>query len=223
MRQPGTQNLWAEINGGMRGSTLLNTGAAVTILATVQLFAAGFLGQVSGLLVNSAWLCWIMALWFLAAGFVWIGVHPFLGRFGLVVGTFHFLNGLFLLLVIFARMEPFVPNASLSIGRTLLLLFFVLIEKKHLRQFNVTFLVTVAFLQFLKISLRITEVLPSLGKVYDSALDSSLLILLAVAIILLGKDIKMAENAWAKELLATRASGFGEFNNPEHNWNRNSD
>ncbi len=223
MNQPGTQNLWAEINGGIRGSSLLNAGAVVTILATVQLFAAGFLGEISGLLVSSAWLCWITALWLLATGFFWIGVQPLLGRFGLLVGTFHFFNGLSLLLVIFLGVKPFVPNASLSIGRTLLLLFFVLIEKKYLKPFHIRALVSVAFLQFLKISLRTTEVLPSFGKLGDSALDSTLLILMAVSILLISRDIKRAENAWARELLAGRASGFGDFNNPEHKWNESSD
>ncbi len=223
MDQPGNHNLWAEINGGMRGSTLLRAGAVLSILATGQLFAAGFLGQSSGILINSAWLSWIAALFLLASGFFWIGVHPFLGRFGLGVGVFHFLNGLFLFGVIFAEMNPFLPNASFSIGRTLLLLFFVLIEKKHLRSLSLITLVVAAFLQLMKIGLRLSELLPSLGRIPDSAIDSGLLVLMGVALFLLGGDVKTAENKWAREMLANRATGFNEFNNPEHNWNRAKD
>ena len=223
MSRPGTPNPWSEINGGMRGSILLRIGAVMTIVATMQNFGAAFMDEASGILVSSAWLCWIMALWFLAAGFIWIGVHPFLGRFGLVVGGFHFLNGLFLLGVLFGGVQPFLPSVSLSIGRTLLLLFFVMMEKKHLRSFNKTLLVVVALLQFLKISLRIMEVLPSWGAIADSGLDSLLLSLLAVAIFLVGKDVEFVENSWARELAANRSSGFGDFNNPEHDWNQGED
>jgi hypothetical protein len=223
MSRPGTPNPWSEINGGMRGSILLRIGAVMTILATMQNFGAAFMEDAPGILVSSAWLCWIMALWLLAAGFIWIGVHPFLGRFGLAVGAFHFLNGLFLLGVLFGGVKPFLPSVSLSIGRTLVLLFFVMLEKKHLRSFSKTLLVVVALLQFLKISLRIMEVLPSWGGIAGSGLDSLLLSLLAVAIFLVGKDVEFVENSWARELAANRSSGFGDFNNPEHDWNQGED
>jgi len=207
----------------MRGSILLRSGAVITVLATLLNFAPNILPEAPGMLVSAAWLLWIMALWLLAAGFIWIGVHPFLGRFGLVVGGFHFINGLFLLGVLFGGVAPFLPNASLSIGRTLLLLFFVLMERKHLRSSSINFLILVAFLQFLKITLRIMDILPSFGNIADSGLDSGLLALIAVAIFLVSNDIKIVENSWARELASTRASGFGDFNNPEHDWNQDED
>jgi len=219
MIQTGASNPWSEINGGMRGSVLLSAGAIITVLATLQNFSTNFITEVPGALVASAWLCWIMALWLLAAGFFWVGIHPFMGRLGLAVGGFHFLNGLFLLVIIFAQVPPFLPNASLAIGRSLLLLFFVMVEKKHLRPLTVSMMMIAACLHFLKISLRIMEVLPTFGKVGDNGLDTGLLVLLAVAIILLGKDIKIVENSWAQELASNRVSGFDEFNNPEHEWN----
>ena len=221
MSRSGTSNPWSDINGGMRGSVLLAAGAIISILATLQNFSTNFLSEVPGTLVASAWLSWIMALWFLAAGFFWIGVHPFMGRFGLAVGVFHFLNGLFLLVVIFAQVAPFFPNASLAIGRTLFLLFFVIIEKTHLRTITVTTMMIVALMHFLKITLRIMEFLPTFGKIADSGLDTGLLVLLAGAILLLGRDLKTVENAWAQELVSTRDSGFDGFNNPEHKWNNN--
>ncbi len=223
MSSTGNSNPWAEINGGMRGSNLLRMGSAATLLATLMNFLPSVWADAPGMLVTAAWLTWIMALWFLAAGFVWIGVHPFMGRFGLSVGGFHFLNGLFLLGVLFGGVKPFLPNASLSIGRTLLLLFFVLMEKRHLRKLTINFILLAAFLQFLKISLRIMEILPSLGKIADSGLDSGLLAIIAAAIFIMGKDIRSVENSWARELAATRASGFSDFNNPEHDWNREND
>lgn len=220
MSHSGKTNPWAEINGGIRGSVLLKTGAAMTILATLQNLAATYLENAPDALVSSGWLCWIMALWFLAAGFIWIGVHPFLGRFGWVVGGFHFLNGLVLLSVIFFGVAPFLPNVSLSIGRTLLLLFFVLMEKPALSSLSIYTMVFVSLLQFLKISLRIMEILPSLGEIGNSGIDAILLTLLAAAIFLVAKDIKNAENSWATELASNRTSGFRDFNNPEHDWNR---
>lgn len=223
MSRPGTPNPWSEINGGMRGSILLYAGAATTLLATAQNFAADFMMDPPGMLISSAWLCWVMALLLLAAGFIWTGVHPFLGRIGLIVGGFHLLNGLFLFAVLFLGMKPFLPNVSLSIGRTLFLLIFVLMEKQYLRKFSVVTMMVVSFLHFLKISLRIMDILPSFGKYADSALDSTLLALLAVTIIIVGRDINFVEEKWARELAANRSSGFTDFNNPEHDWNRDKD
>lgn len=215
---------WAEINGGLRGSLLLRAGALFTILATGQYFASVLLtsptGQASGKLVASSWLFWIAALWLLAAGFIWVGVQPFLGRFGLATGIFHLLNGVFLLLVLFAGVKPFLPNASLAIGRTLLLLFFVLAEYKHLKGSHVWILAGVALLQFLKIGLRISDQLPALSQKYDVGLDSLLLSLLAVAVYLMAGDLHHQENQWARKVASTRAKGLAEFNNPEHDWNR---
>ncbi len=227
MNQSKPENPWAEINGGLRGSTLLHAGALMTIVGTVGNFVSDFIassaGPAPGLLVTVAWLSWILALWLLAAGFVWIGVQPFLSRFGLFVGGFHLLNGVFLLVVLFAGVAPPLPNISLSIGRNLLLVFFVFQERKLLGKWSSNLMVTAALLQFIKIGFRILGVLPPLGKIADSGLDSLLLTLLGLSIYLVGTDVKKSENNWAIELAATRSSGFGAFNNPEHDWNQTED
>ncbi|MCP4293608.1 MAG: hypothetical protein GY780_17415 [bacterium] len=224
MTEQKQQNPWNEVNGGLRGSTLLKGGAIVSVLATGQNFAAYYLGstshQFSSFLVSSAWLTWILALWLMAAGFIWVGLQPFFTRFGWFVGGFHFLNGLYLLVVLFAGFSAPLPGISISLGRTLLLLFFVILEKKGLKPWHRWFMVIITLLQFSKMTLRILDQLPQLGSYYDSAIDSFVLLLMSLGIFLVGNDLKKAENAWATDLASTRASGFDSFNNPEHQWNR---
>lgn len=220
-------NFWAEINGGLRGSLLLRLGALFTIAATVQNLLPLVLetmGQASpGFLVTTAWLSWIAALMLLAAGFIWVGVQPFFSRFGLLVGIFHLLNGIFLLVVLFARVQSPLPGVSLAIGRTLLLLFFGLIEKKRLRPFTSVALLTVSGLQLVKIALRLLDWMPPMSSLLAGSLDSLFLTLIALVLFLVGGDVRRAEDKWARELASTRASGFGEFNNPEHDWNQPED
>ncbi len=220
-------NFWAEINGGLRGSILLRIGALFTIAATAQNLLPRILETVGepspGFLVTTAWLSWIAALMLLAAGFIWVGVQPFFSRFGLLIGIFHLLNGVFLMVVLFARVPSPLPGVSLAIGRTLLLLFFGLLEKSRLRPFTTGALITVAGLQSVKIALRLLDWMPAMSPLLVGALDSLILTLIALALYLVGGDIRKAEDQWARELASTRASGFGEFNNPEHDWNRSED
>jgi hypothetical protein len=227
MDQPSSANPWSEINGGLRGSTLLASGAILSILATWQNFASIVLATegepASQALVTCAWLCWILALWLLAAGFIWVGVQPFLSRLGLIVGLFHLINGVVIFAVLFLGFNSPLPGISLAIGRTLLLFFFVIAEKGYFSRFTVNALASVALLQFFKIALRTMEFVPQLHQNINAGLDSIILTLLAVCIILLGRNLKRVEDSWATELAATRSSGFGEFNNPEHEWNRGDD
>ncbi len=214
---------WAEINGGLRGSSLLNAGALLTIVAAVGNFIGDLLATSGSPIVNlitgGAWLSWILALWLLAAGFIWIGVQPFLSRFGLIVGVFHLLNGAFLMAVIFAGINQALPNTPFSIGRNVLLISLVLIERRVLEKNLGRFLIIMATLQIVKVTLRVLGLMPSMGRIADSGLDSLLLALLGMSIFMVGNEFKKSENLWALELASTRSAGLGSFNNPEHDWN----
>ncbi len=227
MSQAKLNNPWGEINGGLRGSTLLRTGALLTILATLGNFASTFLksnsAQVPDILISGAWLSWILALWLLAAGFIWIGAQPFMTRFGWFVGGFHLLNGVFLLAILFARVDPPLPSISLSIGRNLLLIFFVFRELNYLNAWVGRFLISISFLQLIKITFRVLDLMPSMDEILTAGLDSLFLTLLGLSLFLVGNQIKKTENQWALEIASTRASGFSAFNNPEHDWNKQKD
>ena len=224
MNQTDNSNSWDKVNGGLRGSTLLCSGAITMVLATWQNFTAKSIsldnGQVPELLITSAWLCWIVALWLLAAGFLWIGTQPFLSRMGLVVGIFHLVSGIYLLIILFGGTDLRLPGVSLSIGRTLLVIVFAFVERKHLHPINFNALVAVALLQYMKIGFRLIGILPSMGPMANGGLDSLLLTLLAVAIFLVGRDIRMVENQWAMMQTVAPVCGLGDFNNPEHEWNK---
>ena len=219
MNQAKLQDCWAESNSGLRGSTLMRIGGLLTIVAPLGKSSAEMLSQktdLAHLLMTASWVSWILALLVLAAAFIWVGAKPFLGRFGLYVGIFHLLNSVFLMVVLFANVNPPVPSISLSIGRNLLLVFFVLLERRNMGKPAGKFLISMALLQIVKMGTRLLDLTPTLVKQASSGLDSLFLILLGLSLVLLGNEIKKSENIWARQLLATRASGLAAFNNPEH-------
>lgn len=225
MNQSSRSNPWEEINGGLRGSTLLRAGAILSLPAALLNFAYSFLPSQGLALgdwaVTSAWLVWIVALLFMAGGFLWVGIQPFLGRFGWVVGGFFFLNALYLVLVLFARYPLPVPGASIVMGRTLVLLFFAVLESNNLSRKYSLGLIVIAFLQLAKITLRLLELWPAIAPGLDQGIDAGILILMSLALFFVGGVIRRAENSWAREIASQRAGCFADFNNPEHDWNKN--
>ncbi len=219
-----TRDPWGEINGGLRGSNLLRAGALLSIPAALLNFATVFLPSQGISLgdagVTGAWLLWIASLFLLAAGFMWVGIQPFFTRYGWAIGAFYLLNALYLVLVLFAQQRLPVPGVSIALGRTVLLLFFAMIEKKGLPSRHAVALVLVSVLQFAKIAARLADLWPELDPALDAGLDALVLVATGVVLLLVAGDIRHAESAWARELAGQRANSFAEFNNPEHQWNR---
>jgi len=220
MSEKNQADAWGEINGGLRGSTLLRGGAVVSITAALLNVGAEVFPHLNDPLVTLAWLLWIAALGLMGAGFMWVGVQPFYTRYGWVIGIFFAINALYLMGVLFAGIRPPVPGVSLSIGRALLLLFFAMVEKKDLRPGPATALILIALLQFLKIGVRLAGYWPELTPLLDAGLDAALVVGTAVVIFLVGGSIRRAENMWAREIASQRHGVFSDFNNPEHDWNR---
>ncbi len=213
---------WSDINGGIRGSILLRSGAVVIFLAAMLNFFSRLLttATAQSFLVEPAWVAWILGLWVLASGFFWVGVQPILTRMGIVVGLFFFLNGLLPLVILFMSVTPLIPLTALSMGRAFLLLVFAILEREQVGTRTTTLLVLSAGLLLVKITLRLTGLLPALGNPVDPALDALLVILMATAIFSLGTAVRTMENVWALEMASNRGSSFADFNNPEHERNK---
>ncbi len=66
---------WNDINGGLRGSTLLRIGALLSIPAALLNVGAEVLPHLADTMVTTAWLLWIAALALMGAGFMWVGIQ----------------------------------------------------------------------------------------------------------------------------------------------------
>lgn len=216
-------NYWSEVEGGFRSSFMLRSGALILALGAILNLAASVLGGAGNpleSLSNAAWLLFIVALWALAGGFVWVASYPFLTRFGFVTGAFHLAHGLYLLVLFFnVNLTP-IPPVSVTVGRLLATILFALVEKDWLNRTTRSWLIVAAGLQLLKILARILGLWPDLGPVLDQALDAGILVGLAAAYLNLGGAIKRRENIWAKRTYESRQANFADFNNPEHSWNK---
>jgi len=209
---------WTERYGALRGSSLLRSGAVAIFLAACLNFFSQLMVTQMGetVLVTPAWVGWILGLWVLAGGFVWVGLQPILTRLGVLVGLFFFLNGLLLLLTLFLQIPPLIPLASMSLGRTFLLLVFAVREKDVIGERPMLMLVITASLLMGKTLLRLMDLMPSAGFPVDPALDATLVILLAVALFTLGNAVRSGENRWARESPSRHTLIFADFNNPDH-------
>ncbi len=108
----------------------------------------------------------------------------------------------------------------MAIGRALLLLFFAMVESRDLKIRSTVTLVVIALLQLMKMVARLTGYWPDLTPLMDTSLDAALVLCTAVALFVAGGSIRRAENKWAGEVAVHRQGVFADFNNPEHEWNR---
>ncbi len=216
-------DFWSEVGGGLRGSVMLLLGTVTTASGGLIDLGAQIFADANGPSETAtfvAWVLFIIGLWLLAAGFFWVGSHPFLTRFGFVVGAFHAAQGIYLLILLFTFTAATIPPVSLTIGRLLATLLFPFIEKEWLDKRTRNLLVGAASLQLLKVSGRVLGFLPELSPPFEPLLDAVLLLGLAAALLHLRTTIRYEENSWAKTIYETSHSDFADFNNPEHAWNK---
>jgi len=128
-----TLNHWSEIEGGFRGSSFLKLGALFTVAGALTNLGANLLGGASSPSPTAtivAWLLYIVGLWLFTGGFVLAGTQRILTKFSILVGIFHGLQGIELLIILFTAIEVPVPAISMTVGRLISLLFFVYIERQ---------------------------------------------------------------------------------------------
>ncbi len=216
-------NYWRETRSGLRSSNTIFVGTLLAAISSLLQFSSPYLEHLnfasSETLLSGFWLLWILSLWILGIAFIWVGNHPFLSQFGSVVGVFYFLQGTYLIVILYSHTEPMVPPLVFTVGRLMALFLFGLVERPSIGiPLSILIWVT-SLLQLLKITLRVMNTLPEMTPLVESAVDSFFLLLVCVALIQLGRLLRTLENLWAKEKYQTRSSGFSDFNNPEHKWN----
>ena len=216
-------NYWSAVDGGFRGSVLLRLGAVLSACGALTNMGAELLGSAAGASANVttvAWLIYIAALWLLGSGFLWVGSHPYLTRFGFVVGALHIVQGFYLLVLLFTTAALPVPPVSLTVGRLLATVMFALIEKESLAPRLRLLIGLSAGALLLKATLRAGGIWPALPGPFSPLIDVVFLLVLAAAMLQLASAVRSEEDTWAKMIYETKNADFADFNNPEHEWNK---
>ena len=216
-------DLWNEANGGLRGSTFLRIGGAAYLIAALLHFSARMMvpdatGPDDPFFVV-ALLAWDFSLFLLAAGFFWTGINPFMSRFGIGLGLFITAQAVFLLIALVTSNVFPIPPATLTVGRTLLMAVFALVERKHLGRWTALALGLASALQFLRVFLRVMEIFPPLDMPWDAVVSTLIMVITAGAVYSVGNAVRRHEESWALANAPLGPSQFKDFNNPHHDWN----
>ena len=226
MSDNSTTNYWAEIDGGFRGSLMMRLGAVAVAGAGLVDLGARLLAETNGPsdgITRIAWLLYIVGLWLVAAGFIWVGSQPIMTRFGFVVGAFHAVQGVHVLVMLFTFAAVRIPPISLTIGRLLATLFFAFMEKEWLNRRTRYFLAIASGLMLMKAISRLLGFLTALGSPLEPLLDTVLLLGVSASLLHLATVIRLEEDDWAQTIYETGHADLADFNNPEHSWNKTED
>lgn len=179
--------------------------------------AGGETGLLHGYLPFSIW---TSALVMFAIGFLWIGGTSEYSRACFWVALLHLAQAVNILwIVIVQGSSPIAPD-SLTVGRLLTLLVFVLADRTRLPRGLRLLLGGGALLQLLKIVARTVHLLPADDSPWRTGLDVGLVLWLAAALLWTGSSFLDREREWEQQQPPEEAMGFADFNNPEHPWNK---
>lgn len=182
-----------------------------------RLGAGGQDGLLQGYLPISIWTA---ALVLLAIGFLWIGTTAEFSRAAFWVALLHLAQAANILwIVIIQGRSAFAPD-SLTVGRMLTLLVFVLADRSRLPRGLRFLLAGGALLQMGKVVLRSAHFLPTDDPYWLTGLDVGLALGLAAALFWIGSSLLDREREWEQQQAPEEAMGLAEFNNPEHPWNK---
>lgn len=163
---------------------------------------------------------WTAALVLFAIGFLWIGTVTEFSRAAFWVALLHLAQAINILwIVIIQGRTPFAPD-SLTVGRMLTLLVFVLADRSRLPGGLRLLLAGGALLQMGKVVVRSARLLPADDPYWMMGLDLGLVLVLASALLWTGSSLLDREREWEQQQAPDEAIGLAAFNNPEHPWNK---
>ncbi len=213
-----TIDYWAEANGGLRGSLMLKVSAVAYFVSGLLYFSIRLLvPDASGPdnhLFLTALVAWDITLFLLALAFLWTGINPIFSRMGLAVGGFAALQAVLLLLDMTTHLKMPFPPGILTLGRTLLLVCFALVERPFLGRLTTLVLATVAALQFIRVLLRGMQVWGPLPMPWENLMTAGFMVITAIAIFSVGRSLRHHEDRWAFANQPRRHAEFADFNNP---------
>lgn len=208
---------WREAHGGFRGSRLLQAGAGLLGAGGLLSLAAALAGRGAGdRLVEAGWVAYLLGLGVTGLGFGWPGLTGILPRVVLGAAALHVAQSAYLLVLLYGRSQPPVAPVALSVGRLAAVLVFVALAAGKLGRLATWALGASSALVLAKIMARLAAPAADGGAV----LDATFILLLATAVAVTARRLRVLEDAWGREHDPGRRSDFSEFNNPEHDWNK---
>ena len=219
-----TINHWSQVDGGLRGSIMLRLGAIAVVAGALANLAGEILASTTGASQPTtvvAWVGYIVGLWLLAGGFFIVGYHPFFTRFAFLVGGLYALHGVILLVLLFTFTASPIPLVVFTVMRLVATLVFAFTDKEWLPRRTQYLIVGAVCLQLLKILCRTLGILPNLGTPMGPLLDATVMLILSASLFQLSSAAHQEEEEWAQVIYDQGHSDFADFNNPEHDWNKN--
>lgn len=208
---------WRDAQGGFRGSQLLAMGAGLLALGGLISLLDPWLAR--ALAVRTAelgWLSYILGLGLVGLGFGWTCVPGILPRVGIATAVLHVGQAAYLLVLLYGRNAAPVAPVALTVGRLLSVLVLTIAAADMLGRRCALTLGLVAGASLAKALLRV------LGPGLDggAAIDALFLVLLAGGLWAAAHRLRAVEDDWARRHHPGNRTDFAEFNNPEHDWNK---
>ncbi|MFT5234249.1 MAG: hypothetical protein ACI9UQ_002292, partial [Candidatus Krumholzibacteriia bacterium] len=214
---------WKEIEAGFRGSLLLKLGAIFSVVGSLGNLGAELLGGGDGpaqAATTVAWVLYITGLWLFAGGFILIGTQLTMAKFSIVVGIFHAVQGVFLLILLFTFTQLPFPPISMTVGRLIAILILVFLERHLLPRRTRSILIWATGLQLTKATARALGIMSDFAAPIGPLVDTVFLIFLAAALMQLSVFARSEEDRWARQIFEAGHADFTDFNNPQHVWNK---
>jgi hypothetical protein len=199
----------------MRSSTGFRLGAgllALCALMQLALLHVPFdLVALPALAVILPWWLFVVALVVVGAAFSSLTVRHFCGSAGILPGSVHLLQAVFVLLVLRGTREIYPLAPHLPLLKYGALAGFALLERRYLSGATRHLLLGVAMAQIAKILLRTFVTLPPTA---TRTADGILVLVQVVALGLLAADVHFEEDLWARNLLGSAGATIEDLDDP---------
>jgi len=201
MNGPDDSDAWGYIHAGIRPSSILTVGAALTLIAPLLLLWPAA--------QEAAWLIWGVSLILVGVGLVLTGMRPWFSVLGVVVGVLYLIHAVSMGAALAGHdLAPLIYRV-LAIPKLLALALLVPVSRKCLGPHRRFLLGAAGVLGATKVALRVANLLPVQGA---DLVDAAVNTLVAVALFTVARGLRRRENEWAHRVHADTSASFADFN-----------
>ena len=201
MNGPDDTPAWGYIHAGIRPSSILTVGAALTLIAPLlQLWPAAR---------EAAWLIWGGSLVLVGGGLVLSGMRPWFSLLGVVAGGLYLAHAVALGAALAGHDLAALVYRVLAIPKLLSLVLLVPVSRQCLGPHRRFLLGAAGIMGATKVAMSVAHLLPTRGAdLIDAAVDT----LVAVALFTVARGLRRRENEWAHRIHADSSASFADFN-----------
>jgi len=201
MSGPDDSDAWGYIHAGIRPSSILTVGAALTLIAPLLLLWPAA--------QEAAWLIWGVSLVLVGVGLVLTGMRPWFSVLGVVVGVLYLIHAVSMGAALAGHdLAPLIYRV-LAIPKLLSLVLLVPVSRKCLGPHRRILLGAAGVVGATKVALRVANLLPMQGA---DLVDAAVNTLVAVALFTVARGLRRRENEWAHRVHADTSASFADFN-----------